>query len=173
MPGNPKLEIHEDQFHLARLEKLATPKSARELKRRIQRMLQPRRLPDLLQEVQGWTNFLGAFTRASTGRPITGEDIAEQLKLLTCLIAEGCNIGLTQMALHGPGLTYDQLEETHFNYIREETLQLAAAALVNFHLSQWLPAAWGHGFTSSSDARMYRECLCREDQCRSDPRELG
>ena len=33
-------------------------------------------------------------------------------------------------------------------------MQLAAAALVNFHLSQWLPAAWGQGFTSSSDARM-------------------
>jgi len=155
VPQNPKLEIHEDQFHVARLEKLATPKSARELKRRIQRMLQLRHLPDLLQEVQGWTNFLSAFTRASTGRPITGEDIAERLKLLTCLIAEGCIIGLTQMALHGPGLTYDKLEETHFNYIREETLQLAAAALVNFHLSQWLPAAWGQGFTSSSDARMY------------------
>lgn len=154
-PQNPKLEIRDDQFHVARLEKLATPKSARELKRRIQRMLRSRHLPDLLQEVQGWTNFLSAFTRASTGRPITGEDIAEQLKLLTCLIAEGCNIGLTQMALHGPGITYDQLEETHFNYIREETLQLAAAALVNFHLSQWLPAAWGQGFTSSSDARMY------------------
>lgn len=155
VPENPKLEIRDDQFHVARLEKLTTPKSARELKRRIQRMLQSRHLPDLLQEAQGWTNFLSAFTRASTGRPVTGEDIAEQLKLLTCLIAEGCNIGLAQMALHGPGLTYDQLEEAHFNYIREETLQLAAAALVNFHLSQWLPAAWGQGFTSSSDARMY------------------
>jgi hypothetical protein len=89
------------------------PESARELKRLVRRRLPVRQLGDLLLEVHGWTNFLGAFTRLSSGRPITEAGAEEQIKLLCCLIAEGCNIGLTDMAVIGPGVTVDEL--TSFN----------------------------------------------------------
>jgi hypothetical protein len=71
------------------------PQSARELRKRVQQMLTKRQLTDLLLEVHGWTGFLKAFTRITTCRSVTEADVGEQIKLLACLIAEGC-----QFALH-------------------------------------------------------------------------
>jgi len=118
-------------------------------------MLQRRHLSDLLLETHGWTGFLSAFTRVTSGRPITQADMSEQIVLLSCLIAEGCNIGLSDMAVACPGLNFDQLEEVYATYIREETLAQATATLVNFHFRQPLTEVWGQGATSSSDARIY------------------
>jgi TnpA family transposase len=154
-PTNPALEIRDDQFHLARPERLPLSPSAHDLRLRMRRMLQRRHLSDLLLETQGWTGFLKAFTRITSGRPITEADLAEQITLLACLIAEGCNIGLSDMAVACPGLSVDQLEEVYATYIREETLAQATATLVNFQLQQPLAEAWGQGTTSSSDARVY------------------
>jgi TnpA family transposase len=154
-PNNEHLQLRDGEFHLDRLEKLATPETARTLKNRMRQMIQRRHLSDLLLEVQGWTNFLSAFTRLNSGRPITEADTAEQIRLLACLIAEGCNISLNDMTIIGPGVSYEQLEETQANYLRPETLQRATARLVNFHLRQPLAQAWGQGLTSSSDAQVY------------------
>ena len=106
-------------------------------------------------ETQGWTGFLKAFTRVTSGRSITEADTAEQITLLACLIAEGCNIGLSDMAVASAGLNFDQLEEIYATYVREEMLAHATAVLVNFQLQQPLAEAWGQGTTSSSDARVY------------------
>jgi TnpA family transposase len=152
---NPHLELRNGQFHLDRLEKLTPPETARTLKNRLRQMIQRRHLSDLLLEVQSWTNFLGGFTRLNSGRPITEADTADQVKLLVCLIAEGCNISLNDMTIIGPGASYGQLEEVQANYIRPETLHRATARLVNFHLRQPLTQAWGQGLTSSSDAQVY------------------
>jgi len=57
------------------------------------------------------------------------------------------------MTIIGPGVSYEQLEETQANYLRPEALQRATARLVNFHLRQPLAQAWGQGLTSSSDAQ--------------------
>lgn len=154
-PCNPHLQLREGELHLERLEKTVTPDSAQALKTRLRQLLQRRHLSDLLLEVQHWTNFLSGFTRLNSGRPITQEDTAQQIKLLTCLLAEGCNIGYSDMSIIGPGWSEDQLSEIQAQYLRPETLQRAAARLVNFHLQQWLPAAWGQGLTSSSDAALY------------------
>jgi TnpA family transposase len=155
-PRNPHLQLSDGELHLERLEKSATPDSAQALKTRLRQLLQRRHLSDLLLEVQHWTNFLSGFTRLNSGRPMTQEDTAQQIKLLTCLIAEGCNIGFSDMSIIGPGWSEEQLGEIQANYVRPETLQRATARLVNFHLQQWLPAAWGQGFTSSSDAALYQ-----------------
>src|SRR5262249_8418166 len=144
---NPALEIRDDQFHLARPERLPLPPSARALRLMLRRMLQRRHLSDLLLETQGWTGFLKAFTRLTSGRPIREADLAEQITLLAGLIAEGCNIGLSDMAVACPGLSVDQLEEVYATYIREETLAQATATLVNFQLQQPLAEAWGQGTT--------------------------
>lgn len=110
-PNNPDLQIRDEQFHVSRLEKLLVPKSVRELKVMTGRMIQKRHLSDVLLETHAWTGFMKAFTRLTTGRKVTEVDVREQVTLLACVIAEGCNIGLSDMALACPGLTYDQLEE--------------------------------------------------------------
>jgi hypothetical protein len=96
-PNNPHLRLTDGELHLDRLEKGVTPESAQALKNRLRQMLDRRHLSDLLLEVQHWTNFLSGFTRLNSGRPITEEDTAEKVKLLTCLIAEGCNIGFSDI----------------------------------------------------------------------------
>jgi len=154
-PQNPFLMIEDDQFHVARTEKLPLPPSARDLRATVRKMLHRRHLSDLLLEAQSWTGFLKAFTRVTTGRPVTAADTPEQIALLACLIAEGCNIGLSDMAVASPGLSFDHLEEVYATYVREETLARATATLVNFQLQQPLAEAWGQGTTSSSDARVY------------------
>jgi TnpA family transposase len=154
-PRDERLEIRDDQFHVTRLEKLAQPPSAREMRKRVQQIVSKRQLTDLLLELHGWTGFLKAFTRITTGRPITEADIAEQIRLLACLIAEGCNIGLAGMETNSFGLLADQLAEVKFSYIREETLARATAMLVNFQMQQPLAEHWGQGQSSSSDARVY------------------
>jgi TnpA family transposase len=155
LPNNPDLEIRDGDIHLARLEKNPVPESAEALKNTLRRRLQRRHLTDLLLEVNGWTGFLRSFTRLTSARSVAEADISEQIALLTCLIAEGCNIGLSDMTVIGPGFTYDRLEEVYATYIREETLARATAILVNFQLRQPLAQKWGQGMTSSSDARVY------------------
>lgn len=49
-PTNPHLEIREDQFHLARPDRVPVPPSAHELRTRLRQMLQHRHLSDLLRE---------------------------------------------------------------------------------------------------------------------------
>ncbi len=154
-PDNPRLRITEERFHIARLEKLVVPESARTLKKMVRRHLPMRHLSDLLLEVNSWTGFMSAFTRLSSGRPITEADVNERIKLLANLVAEGCNIGISDMSVVGPGISFDQLEEVHAGFIREETLASAAAMLVNFHRSQPLTEVWGQGATSNSDAQVY------------------
>jgi TnpA family transposase len=155
LSSNPDLEIRDGNIHLARLEKNPVPESAEALKQTLRRRLQRRHLTDLLLEVNGWTGFLRSFTRLTSARTVTEADLSEQIALLTCLIAEGCNIGLRDMTVIGPGFNYDRLEEVYATYLREETLARATAVLVNFQLQQPLAQKWGQGMTSSSDARVY------------------
>ena len=154
-PANSALKIEADQFHLTRPEKQAMSASACELKERVKKMLKHRQLSDLLLETEAWTGFLKSFTRLTTGRPTTEADAGDQVALLACLIAEGCNIGISDMAINNPGSSFDLMDEVKATYIREETLAMATAALVNFQLGQPLAEAWGQGLSSSSDARVY------------------
>jgi TnpA family transposase len=154
-PANHALRIEGEQFHLARPDPLAISTTARELKEQVRKLLRPCQLSDLLLETHAWTGFLKSFTRLTTGRPITEADAGAQVALLAGLIAEGCNIGLKDMAVNHPGLSFDLLDEIKATYVREETLAKATATLVNFQLEQPLAEAWGQGTTSSSDARVY------------------
>ncbi|MCI0393082.1 MAG: Tn3 family transposase [Acidobacteria bacterium] len=154
-PSNDALRIEGEQFHLTRAEQLVVSPTAKELKEQIRKRLNRRQLSDLLLETHAWTGFLKSFTRLTTGRPITDADASDQVALLACLIAEGCNIGLRDMAVNNPGLNFDLMDEVKASYVREETLAKATATLVNFQLQQPLAESWGQGDSSSSDARVY------------------
>jgi Tn3 transposase DDE domain len=151
--SNDGLKIEGDQFHLTRPEQLVVSPTAKELKEQMRKRLNRRQLSDLLLETHAWTGFLKSFARLTTGRPITDADADDQVALLACLIAEGCNIGLRDMAVNNPGLNFDLMDEVKASYVREETLAKATATLVNFQLQQPLAESWGQGDSSSSDAR--------------------
>ena len=126
------------------------PDIAKALKPKVEGRLPAIRITDLLLEVDARTGFSNAFTHLRTGRTADNK-----LALLTAVLADGINLGLTRMADVSPGLTMRQLAWAHDWHIREEGYTAAHAILVNAQRQLPLAVLWGDGTTSSSDGQYF------------------
>ncbi|MGE0283436.1 MAG: Tn3 family transposase, partial [Rhizobiaceae bacterium] len=126
------------------------PDIAKALKPKVEGRLPAIRITDLLLEVDAHTGFSNAFTHLRTGRTADNK-----LALLTAILADGINLGLTRMADVSPGLTMRQLAWAHDWHIREEGYTTAHAILVNAQRQLPLAGLWGDGTTSSSDGQYF------------------
>ena len=115
-------------------------------------MLPHPKITEMLDEVDGWTGFTRHFTHLKNNhvRP------KDRKLLLTTILADGINLGLTKMAESCPGTTKSSLEGIQAWYIRDETYSAALAELVNAQKKRPLAAFWGDGTTSSSDGQNFR-----------------
>ncbi|MBG6240173.1 TnpA family transposase [Mycetocola sp. CAN_C7] len=109
------------------------------------------RITDLLMEVDGWTGFTRHFTNLKSGQPSKDKQL-----LLTAILADGINLGLTKMSESCTGVTYAQLDRQQASHIRDETYSAALAELVNAQHTHPFAAHWGDGTTSSSDGQRFR-----------------
>lgn len=109
-------------------------------------------LASRLEEVDSWTGFTRHFTHRKNNniRPKDGR------LLLTTILADGINLGLTKMAESCPGVTKSSLEGIQAWFIRDETYSAALAELVNAQGKRPLAAFWGDGTISSSDGQNFR-----------------
>jgi len=115
-------------------------------------MLLPRvKITEILMEVDEWTGFTRHFTHLKTG-----DTAKDKTLLLTTILADGINLGLSKMAESCPGTTHARLSWLQAWHIRDETYGAALAELVNTQLRQPLAAHWGDGSTSSSDGQRFR-----------------
>ena len=115
-------------------------------------MLLPRvKITDMLMEVDEWIGFTGHFTHLKTG-----ERAKDKTLLLTTILADAINLGLTKMAESCPGTTHARLSWLQAWHIRDETYGAALGELVNAQLRQPLAAHWGDGSTSSSDGQNFK-----------------
>jgi TnpA family transposase len=128
----------------------AVPDAAQVLIDQVARLLPHVKITDLLLEVDEWTGFSRHFTHLKTGAP------AKDPMLLTTLLADGLNLGLTKMAESCPGSTHAKLSWLQAWYIRDDTYSLALAEVVNAQLRHPFAAHWGDGTTSSSDGQRFR-----------------
>ncbi len=114
-------------------------------------MLPRPKITEILDEVNSWTAFTRHFSHIKND--ITRPDTR---LLLTTILADGINLGLTKMAEACPGSTKSSLEDIQAWYIRDETYSAALAELVNAQGKRPLAAFWGDGTTSSSDGQNFR-----------------
>ncbi len=129
----------------------AVPKEVEGFSRKVHSLLPKIKLTDLLVEVDAWTEFTKHFTHIHSG-----EQVTDKVVLLSALLADGINLGLTRMADAIPGMSFERLAWVSDWYIRDETYSKAMAEIVNFHTKVPFAAYWGDGTTSSSDGQRFK-----------------
>ncbi len=129
----------------------AVPDAAQALIEQTAMLLPHVKITELLLEVDEWTGFTRHFTHLKTG------DMAkDKTLLLTTILADAINLGLTKMAESCPGTTNARLSWLQAWHIRDETYSMALAELVNAQFRQPFAEHWGDGTTSSSDGQRFK-----------------
>ncbi len=89
------------------------------------------KITELLMEVDEWTGFTRHFTHLKTG-----DTAKDKILLMTTILADAINLGLTKMAESCPGTTYAKLSWLQACHVRDETYSTALAELVNAQFRQ-------------------------------------
>nr|QJS06022.1 tn3 transposase [Cryobacterium sp.] len=127
------------------------PAEAEQLITRAAGMLPRVPITDILVEVNNWTGFADVFTHLKTGEPARDTHM-----LLTVVLADGINLGLTKMADACAGATYAKMLRLQAMHVRDETYSAALATIVNAQHQHPFAAHFGDGTTSSSDGQRFR-----------------
>ncbi|MGE5294833.1 MAG: Tn3 family transposase [Solirubrobacterales bacterium] len=127
------------------------PEEAESLNRQAYAILPRIKITDLLVEVDEWTGFTRHFTHLRSG-----EATKDRSLLLTAILADGINLGLTRMADACPGVSVSTLSRIATWHIREESYTKALAEIINHHHRLKFAGYWGDGTTSSSDSQRFR-----------------
>ena len=128
-----------------------TPDAAKALKARVDALLPRIRITDLLIEVDAWTGFSACFTHQRSGRAVE-----DKTALLTAILADGVNLGLTRMADVCEGASLPQLAWAHDWHIRDETYSVALARLVDAQSALPLAQIWARGKPRHRTASIFR-----------------
>jgi Tn3 transposase DDE domain len=150
----PDVDLAEGDLKITPL-RAVTPPEAESLRDAAYDLLPRIKITALLLEVDRWTGFSECFTHQRNGQPAENK-----AALLTTILADGINLGLSRMAEACRGATLRQLAWVHDWHIREETYAAALSQLINAHRTIPLAELWGTGTTSSSDGQRTGTISC-------------
>ncbi|MBV8384935.1 MAG: Tn3 family transposase [Planctomycetaceae bacterium] len=129
----------------------SVPDEADALMQRAYGLLPHVKITGLLLEVDEWTGFTRHFTHIKSGEAAEDREL-----LLTTILSDAINLGLTKMAESCPGMTYARLSWLQAWHIRDETYSAALADLVNAQFRRPFADHWGDGTASSSDGQRFK-----------------
>ena len=127
------------------------PESAQVLIDQASSLLPRIKITELLMEVDEWTGFTRHFVHLKSGTQVQDKTL-----LLSTILADAINLGLTKMAESSPGASYSKLSWLQAWHIRDETYSAGLADLVNAQIGHAFAGNWGDGTTSSSDGQRFR-----------------
>ena len=130
--------------------KAITPEAAEDAAERLYAMAPNVRITSVLADVHRWTGFADALTHLHTGLPADDPRV-----VLTAVLADATNLGLTRMADACAVASYHKLAWTAGWHLREDTHRQALATLVNAQQHQPLAALFGAADVSSSDGQAF------------------
>jgi hypothetical protein len=128
-----------------------TPESAEAFAEKAYALMPHVKITEMLAEVDHWTGMADRFVHLRTQAPPKTRQA-----LLTAVLADGINLGLTRMAEACHETTWRQLSWTADWHVREECYAQALGSLIDAQHRQSLAAHWGSGTTSSSDGQFFR-----------------
>ncbi|MCP4899413.1 MAG: Tn3 family transposase [bacterium] len=131
--------------------KNAVPDETEVLVQQVYSLLPHLKITELLLEVDNWTGFTRHFKHLKSGATIEDRHL-----LLSTVLADAINLGLSKMAESCPGTTYAKLTWLQAWHIRDETYSAGLAELVDAQFRQPFAAYWGDGTTSSSDGQNFK-----------------
>lgn len=148
-PGD--VRIDNGKLVVPRFNAFETPDSVNSLRKKVSRLLPRIELPDLLVEVDTWTNFLSCFSHVGRDEVQTDE---VSRHLYATILAQACNIGSSKMA-QASKLPKERLIWTNNWFLREETIKAGINCLVDHQFALPLAQFFGGGTLSSSDGQRF------------------
>ncbi len=145
----PGASIENGTLNINRL-KASVPAAADALVLDLYRRLPDVRITDLLLEIDDAVGFTEAFTHLRTGAPCK-----DRIGLLTVLLAEGLNLGLSKMAEASNTHDYFQLSRLSRWYVEGDAMTRALAIIIEGQSALPMAQFWGAGVTASSDGQFF------------------
>lgn len=145
--------IENGQLKLRKNDTMTLPSSVSRLQKLIDSNLPSIRIEDLLMDVDRLVGFTRKFN------PINKHESRPKhfyKTLIASILSQATNLGVVAMSSSVRGITLDMLRHTLHNFIREETITAASAAIVDAHHKLPLSFAHGTGRISSSDGQRFK-----------------